>query len=258
MTFDWKVKDIIFRLFGYADSLTDTNKIVLPTETEPKGQLQRYNENLAAQWDEDLMPLINNLLENTFISSTAYERFLPYLENLFDIPTLSQDTDVRRRILRNIIPLYKVKGTLRSYKILYRLLGFDDVEIEIIPMKSGFDNPFFTFDSESRTFDMKAECYPCTYYNLKLTGTMEMTNALWSFIKSVLPIVEPINAKLYEIWYNGKLILFDIFISDFGDLVYVTWRDDIDFKLENNGDLSVLGDFPYVMEINRFGDLELF
>ncbi len=253
--FDWKVKAIIFGLFSRTDGLTDTNKIVIPTETEPKGQLQRFNENLAAEWDSELMPAIHNLLDNTFIPATAYDRFIPYLEELFGIPTLSQDIDLRRRILKNVLPMYKVKGTLRSYKILFRLLGFDDVEIEEIEMKDGWDNPLFRFDSESRTFDSRAECYPCSYYNLMLTGTMQLTREMYDFVKEVVGIVEPINAKLYNIYYNGKPLLFDIYISQFGDEIYVPYRGDIDFKLEDNGDLHIMGDVPFNVEIIDNGDL---
>ncbi len=253
--FDWKVKNIVFGLFSRMDGLTDTNKRLIPTETEPKGQLQRFNENLAAEWDSELMPAIHNLLDNTFIPATAYDRFIPYLEDLFGIPTLSQDLNIRRRILKNVLPMYKVKGTLRSYKILFRLLGFDDVEVIPIEMKDGLDSSFFLFDSEARTFDSRAECYPCTYYRLILTGTRPLTKEMYDFIKEVVGIVEPINAKLWEIYYNGHRILFDIFISTFGDEIYITYRDGINFRLEDNGDLEISGDIQHNVEIIDNGDL---
>jgi len=256
----WSLKSFIFSLFSYSDGLTDTNKIPVQSEedsltVEYKGQLQRFNENLARDWDENLLPTIDNLLENTFIASSAYDKFIPYLEDLFGIPAMSQDIEARRRILKNVLPMYKVKGTINSYKILFSLLGFDSVEVEKIELDGGWDNPFFTFDSDSRTFDSNPDCYPCSYYRLKLTGTIALTQGLYSFIEEVLKIIEPINAKMYSFYYNGKIVLFDLFIQDNGDLIYMPYRDDIDFKLDANGDLRVSGNVPITVRIENNGDL---
>lgn len=148
-----------------------------------------------------------------------------------------------------------IKGTLPSYKLLFRLLGYDDAEIEDLTFLQGFDSPV-TFDDAQRVFD-ETKCQPCSYYNLILSGDFDMTAEIYAMIKDAVRVVEPINAKLFSVVYNQDEISFAIFVADNGDLIYEPLAgDNTDFRLSANGDLFIIGADAQAYTIDENGDLK--
>lgn len=231
----FNLKDIIFnKLFSNFDIREDINKI------DGRGLNQRYNEMLGDDLDINLVSRITNLIENTIIPNSAFIRFVPYLETLLGLEKLVDDITIRRKLLSNIISIYKVKGTLISYEILYKSLGFETVELERLNQSFGFDS-VVTFDDNIRRYDF-GKCFNCVDYDLKLTGDIQITEDLVETIRKAVKIVEPIYANLNNIIYNGLNVEnFIIFIDDNGDLIYETNIQTVVLNLDDNGDLLISG-----------------
>lgn len=242
----FKLKPIIFdKFFGRGDKTNDPYK-----DVNNKGINERYQEILADDWDEELLPLVENILDNTLVPDTAWVRFIPYLENMLGIKPLVEDLAIRRKIIKNIISIYKVKGTLRSYEIVFKILGFTSVTIEDLEFVQSFDSPV-TFDDVNRRFDA-SNCQTCSYYNLHLTGDFLISSELAAIIIRAVEMVEPINAKLYKVTFNDINIDFSIFVAANGDLIYDNILGVVtDFNLSTNGDLSVEDTNPNIYSINN-------
>lgn len=244
----FNLKDTIFGYFTRYEKDSDPYK-----DSMGKGTLERFNEMLAEDLDLRLLPLIKGILDNTIVPDTMLDKFIPYLESMLGLEPLVDDLVTRRKILKNIVSIYKVKGTLRSYQILFRLLGFDTVEIKELSFLQGFDSSL-TFDDDSRRFD-DSNCQPCTYYNLHLTGNFPNIENLYGLIIKAVALIEPINAKLRNVIYNQNVITFSIFVEQNGDLIYDRVPSDpTDFSLLNNGNLLVQSVEAQKFNINK-GDL---
>lgn len=242
----FNIKDIIFsKLYPSIDIREDINKI------DGKGLNQRYNEMLGDDLDQNLITRVTSLIDNTIVPSTALTRFIPYLETLLGLEKLVDDIPTRRKLLSNILSIYKVKGTLISYEILFNSLGFDSINLIRRNQSYGFDSST-TFDDRIRTFDL-GKCFNCIEYDIELTGDAQLTNDLIETIKNAVKIVEPIYARLNDIFYNGSNIEnFVIFIEDNGDLIYETNSETVVLDLDDNGDLLISGasSSRYELDVN--------
>lgn len=245
---EFNLKQIIYNeLYDSFDVREDINKI------EGRGLNQRYNEMLAEDLDVNVVSLVNNLIDNTIIPSTAQEKFIPYLESLLGLTKLVDSIAVRRKLLSNILSIYKVKGTLQSYEILFKSLGFSDIALERLSKSFGFDSAV-TFDDEFRRLDL-GKCFNCINYDIRLEGNVQLTEDLIDTIRRAVPLVEPIYAKLNKIYYNNQDIdTFVIFIDDNGDLKYSASSPNIMLDLDENGDLLISGSESNKYELAPNGD----
>lgn len=252
MAFSLKAK--IFSLFGRDIKDRDSYK-----DSEGKGFVQRYNELMAEEYDEFLAPYIDNLIDYTLVPQTALEKFIPYLEEMFGgLQFTGTTVATRRKILQFAIKLYQVKGTKKSYEMLYRLLGFNS--ITIIEHGAGFSfDSATTFDDPFRHFD-SAACPTCSDYTLNIYGSVPLTDELHKMIFRAIDLCEPINARLRAVYYNDTLLIADdvvsIFVDENGDLVYDNVAaPEIVFTLDENGDLFVSGPGQENYQMNQHGDI---
>src|SRR5690606_6994002 len=154
---------------------------------------------------------------------------------------------------KNIIPIYKKKGTLDSYQIIFKALGFDTVILTNENITFTFDSPL-TFDSPIRRFDTN-ECNKCAYYTLELSGNLVVGDTMLDSINKALKIVEPIYAQLYDITLNGSSInIIVIFVDSNGDLVYNV-ANLSNLSVNAQGDLVSSGDDEFNYSIANNGDL---
>lgn len=202
------------RFFTTHDKVTDSYK-----NNQGKGLLERYNECIGADIDNELKPLIDNLLINILPPATALGRYVPFLEsglgfkrrtnNLY----FSQNIQVRREILEVIDKLDGIRGTSTAYDILFAMLGMSSTTITEYPAGYGFDS-HVTFDDDDRTFD--SMCPSCSDYSIDLTGSLTINQQILDAITSIITYNQPINARLRDITYNGSsLFALPDFNTDF-------------------------------------------
>lgn len=74
---------------------------------------------------------IDGLLQITDVD-VADEQFLDYIAALIGLELLGLDTAQQKRtLIKNAVPIYKVKGTEQSWQIIFRTLGFETDIIEL-------------------------------------------------------------------------------------------------------------------------------
>lgn len=231
----FNLKPIIIEYFPPMYVIDDINK-----NSEEKGTNQRFQEMLADDWDTELLPFVYNLVDTVYAENTP-DKFVPYIEYYWGIyQSIVDDMDIRRKLLKYIPKIYQTKGTLTSYEILFKVLGFTSVSIEELQQETGFDSPLL-FDDEQRRFD-KNECQTCSKYNLHLGGNLQMSEPIYNSIVKAVSLVEPINAKLNSVIYNGNIVTFAIFVDDNGDLLYSSLNSNTNIYLKDNGDIVIVDD----------------
>ena len=191
----FNLKDIIFGFFGSFQVVEDINK-----DANNKGTLERYNEAMALEYDEEILPLQENIIDNNLVPSTAFFQFIPYLENRVGSTLfMGSSPTARRRVLQYIHRWYAIKGTVRAYELLLGMLGFNVTILEDFTAFT-FDSPT-TFDDDVRTFDMS--CNICGNYTVELTGGLTLDPEIIQAIFSIIKFNEPIHAHLSLVTYNG-------------------------------------------------------
>ena len=237
----------IWSWFGTAYDILDKQGVV---DQEGKGEFERYNEIVGEDIDENIEPLLDALIDNTMLADTMYDRFVALFETTIGMTMrLTNGIDLRRKVLKIAFQLYKIRGTKLGYEVPLRMLGFESVDIVESWVISSLDSPL-TLDDPVRRLDSGGRCQSCSGYELRLTGSMELTAEIMRAVGEVIEFNEPINARLTALLYNkedalSSLIRFRIFNTN---LYYENLSlYDVEFVIDRNGNLIAQGN-----DANRF------
>ncbi len=190
------IKPILFGLFGVSAKINDSYK-----DVNNKGINERFQECLAEDYDEEEASYIDNFVDNTIVPEKMLNKLIPLMEQMLGDPiVINNSVEMRKKIIKFAQRLYEVKSTLLSYQMLFGLAGFDDVTITEYASTSGFDSDI-TFDDEIRRFDgFDRACYD---YTINITGTIGITLPVYDTVLRIIEYLEPINADLRSVLYNG-------------------------------------------------------
>lgn len=247
------LREKIFSFFSPYDHTIDINK-----DRNNKGTNQRYNEVVGKDIDEELLKQIDTLVENNLLPDVAYDKFIPYLEERIGVSVIMGDTiEWRRRVLSHILHWYQIRGTIKAYRLMLSMLGFEDIQITEYFNVSSLDSAF-TFDDEYRVFDM-SKCNRCVFYDIKFKGNIPITPELSKAIDSIIKFNEPINARRRSLRYNDKPLItkiIQVWIDDYGDLNYSNDYDpELFLELTPAGDLIVKGPNAQYYSLDEQGNL---
>jgi len=196
--YDFGFRTYLFSLlpvfFKKEDSYKDQND---------KGLLERYLSVLGTELDAEVVPAIHCYL-NAIDAQLCKEKFLNHIsDSVGNPPDIFQDDAIYRNLLSYIVTFYKIKGTIKSYKLFFAILGFD-VEIEELPHQdddSYYDSEagYDTGEERSR-YDMNA-CLICYYYNIKIkpldpAQPLVISTSTLNKLREVIYFNEPINCVL--------------------------------------------------------------
>lgn len=248
----WQLENLLFSLFGGEAKRNDNYK-----DADGRGIDERFMRTLGKDFDEEVMPLIDGLIDNTLVPEAVLQKFIPYLESMLgDVVQVKDDIGYRRKVIRFSTRINQVKGTRRSFEILLKLLGFATVEVEEHFGAYGFDSSV-TLDNSIRRFD--SGCPPCTDYTLKLTGTLALSQSVLDAIARIVSFCEPINARLRQVLVNGtpvSLRVITFFIDAGGNLHYDnTLAPDMTVELTSSGDLLIFGPDAHRYSIDSSGNI---
>lgn len=185
------------QLFGDYDHRIDTYP-----DVNGKGINERYQEEIGGSIDDELIPLVKNLLPLTIEAQSLLSHLLPHAEHMLGFDRKNNtlrlgDTEAwTRRILAHMVRYYHIKGTVRCYHILFEILGLEATITEYWP-NGTFDDPALTLDDPTRPLLDLGHCTPCSGYDIDLvdpTGTLDIA-AMEPFIESIIRFNEPINAR---------------------------------------------------------------
>jgi hypothetical protein len=187
----------IFKYFGKAAKLYDSYK-----DADKKGILERYNEIVGNEIDEELIPQLENLFSSLHIPLKAIPKYLFAIEEDYGCELyLGYDSEIRRKVLSWFMKYCAIRGSKKGYEVLFSLLGFDSTVFELYDIADGFDSPR-TFDEGH--FDSANGC--CTEYDIKLYGNVVATNNVLTAIDSIVRFNEPISARLRSVYINDLIV----------------------------------------------------
>lgn len=188
-------KDKIFEFFGHW-KLYDSNK-----DVQGKGTMERFNEVVGEDIDDELLPYLDYLILRNIVPETADESRLANLERNVNLDLyFGSSLTARRRVRKHIHFFNQIRGTVRAYHLMFKLIGFD-IEITEEWMEYSFDSPV-TFDDPIRRFDMG--CGGCSAYRIDILGdywddvneVTTITQEQLDAFRSIIIYNQPINATL--------------------------------------------------------------
>ncbi len=226
-------------------------------DLDNKGFVERYLSIFGAELDEFYYNQIDEIGDQTNPLNASNIAYLDLIAaGLGDLPNISQNSDHYRRILSFILSIWKVKGTKKSYKAIFYtlsviLVSLDEIDVTVLH----YDDGVSTYDDGVTFYD--ENCPICSEYDITVTGPA-LTADIYQKLLNLVTLVEPINAHLRNITYNGSLIelvFITVEIID-GDLVYDnTYDPGLILELDANGDLLISGPNASLYFVNSNGDL---
>lgn len=190
----YKFKNIIWSLFGDWENKYDSYKV------NGKGIGQRFNEMLADDFDQNTLPLITNLSQNTTHPDLMFDSYVGYWETILGIPVVIDDLEVRRRYIKYGARMNTIRGTALSFELAFNLIGIRCTVVEFFNF-GGFDNSL-GFDSPVRTFDTgENEQFVLPFY-LNLSGapidSVELARIVNIITKWLSPVGSSISGYSYD------------------------------------------------------------
>lgn len=200
-------KEFIFDQFPEFYQNSDTYK-----NSEGKGIFQRFCETLGMEFDEEIVPYIENLT-NLLDFRYADAKYLPLLGGLIGAPQFTGITEeAYRKLLENLIYIYQIKGTKESFEKLFSIFGYSiELLSDINPLATYYDD-VAKYDDGS-TYDNLEKYY--TYFDIKfynlITGDLldysTMSQTERNLIDELILFLKPINSRfmynqLYEAVYE--------------------------------------------------------
>lgn len=191
--------------FQEQDSYKDSDP-----ENEGRGLLQRFIELFARYTDEELIPAIDNFVENLRDVDLVESDLLPYLEEELGVDLfITQDIPTRRRVLKLFMLIASLKGTKLGYTIAIKAMNFPNLIIYEVDVETYFDNPLPT-----------AGCNRCVEYDVIVDASLRVIEPdVVDTLFAIARYNEPIDCKLRFFVYNDNNIIpnFVTFNYDYGD-----------------------------------------
>lgn len=168
-----------------------------------QGLLERYLSNFGMELDENVKPYIDNFMD-LFDAAKCQKQLLTHLSFMLGSPiSLDNSEAVIRKVLQYAVTVYKWKGTIRSYEMLFNFIGIEIAILEDTPGKQvTYDaDPVFLYDDGNKYDTGCADCSGYTIaYNLASDpgNTGAVTPALLAIAQQIICFLQPINAT-----FNG-------------------------------------------------------
>ena len=199
----------IFNQFPYRYKDEDTNK-----DINGQGTFERYLKNFEEELDEEMYPNIRDFMD-LFDVTKVDAKYLPYISYyLGEPPSANNDIAIYRKILAHAVEIYKIKGTKKSFQLLFNLYGLDMDLVEEVPRrKYTYDLPpsVLTYDM-GITYDTTCQSCSCYWIAYRPIGEAPNQNPdisvpqeIIDLINRIICWIQPINAKLCGIYRRWVL-----------------------------------------------------
>ncbi len=208
VSFKSYIYDQFPRRFRDEDSYIDQNG---------HGLFRRFLETMGEEWDQELAGKLENYLEIQEVLTTDAQ-YLAHLAWFLGNPPDMLYSDVRyRKLLRYLVDITKCKGTLKSYDMIFFMLGVTVTLTIHPPLVLKYDLDGIKHDQNYR-YD--SECPTCTDYDIAIhdpEGNQTAIGqaleepgpgsaALLALLGAIIKYVEPINMRLGSLSYEGDPI----------------------------------------------------
>lgn len=165
-----------------------------------EGLVERYLRNFGQELDDGIYPYIRDFID-LFDALKCQESLLPHLSFVLGLPPNIDNTAATyRKVLDFAVAVYKIKGTKRSYEVLFNLMG---LSIQIIedpaPSKVLYDLDVpAIYDNPSGPYQYDKTCSYCGTYTIAYNNgnNSSVSQAVLDLAQSIICFLQPINAKL--------------------------------------------------------------
>lgn len=207
-------------------------------DNNDQGLLERYLSIFDLEIDNEVKPLIDNYLDNIdpFTIDPKYLTTLGY--TLGSPPDLHGSNADYAKLLAYIISVYKIKGTLKAYQLLFALLGYNVSIIEYAPDEEFLFDDGNLFDDDPLPF-YDAGCPCCSDYSIVVNvllnsggnctdpNNTSIDNTILPTFIAIVEFNQPINANLLSI-ISGGLVCEEVEYC-YNDAVTLTVTDPENF-----------------------------
>lgn len=206
MQFDFS--RFFFSLFPNFHKENDTNK-----DINDRGLLERYLDVPSEELEDNFKPMAENYLE--IVDMQACDpKFLNHIAYaLGNPPDVVNNETLYRRLLQEIVTVFKIKGTIPSYQILFNLLGYSITITEYPCDKVLYDDGVHTYDDGISFYDKY--CCTCSEYSIAFSNYLNdcsdpttfspLSQTILDNLYKIIFYIEPINAKLRDLTYLLKI-----------------------------------------------------
>lgn len=171
-----------------------------------KGIMERTLEAYGEELDENFMPFLNNFIDLFSIETMPTKFLTTKASDLGGLPTLNNDPIVFRKLLLLATQIFKIKGTEKSYQLIFNLLGYDVKIWDIEPNKKAFyDDKVSRYDDA--TYDGDYQWYSDFYVLITPIGlepedfnTFTITDDLINYAQQIVNLLTP-----YDCQYKGLI-----------------------------------------------------
>jgi hypothetical protein len=234
----WFINNLFQKWFTPYHKANDSYK-----NANDEGLVERYVQTFGNDIDQNIIPLLDNFLENNINPKGIIDNLLPYREQELGVNLVYDNTIAKRRqILQYWLRLVQIKATKRGYEACLRLMTFENLIIETVDVITFFDNPI-----------PAPGCNACYEYDVIVTATRNIINlAIVDAFFNITDWNEPINCHLRNFVYNDTLVpknlVFFYYKGVDDENLYVdikrnpTFLAEFDTNLDNEGKLLLEGD----------------
>jgi len=204
-------------------------------DEQGNGLLVRFLGIFEDELDEEVITYIENYLD-IFDPLTCDAKFLGHLAyQLGNPPNLFRDEDKYRKLLTYIPYINQIKGSKESYRILFRLLGYDEISFYEAFADGNYRDEGLKRDANVKRDEPTPWVTPYTIYVV----TEEIPEEDMEIMLAIVDFLEPVNATLVEILIAESL--------DFTtDVTAETGEDSGSITVTASGGLP-----PYLYEIEE-------
>lgn len=174
-----------------------------------RGILERLMTVCGVELQQELVPKLEGLIDQLDPETAADEYLSEIAYKLGRPPDILGDIDAYRIMLTQIISIYKVKGTIKSYELLFALLGMSVEVQEHFPPENLYDNEL-TYDGDGfdeYLYDETPCEVGCIEYTLIYDNLPGYTIAPLEpeikarLISMIEEFIQPIDCKLRSLRY---------------------------------------------------------
>lgn len=206
MSYTFKFTDWLFQQLPEYFVVNDSYK-----NAQGKGLLERYLEAFAIELDDEIVKYIHDFPDVTNIDLSDV-KFLPHFGyQLGSPPNITFNPTDYRKFIKHVVSIYKIKGTVCSYQLLFNLLGLNVSVVEHPDEKQTIYDGGFNYDEDNL---MDLSCSPCHTYSLFYNSVDDdctiptinsVPQALLDKILDIICFLQPIDCKLIDLSHNIKL-----------------------------------------------------
>ena len=183
-------KDIIGSYLIQHDTYKDEND---------EGIFERYMALFGESLDEEQARHIDDYLK-IIDASLCDEKYLIHISDVLgNPPDIFKSVEQYRNLLSYITNVYKVKGTVKGYKLFFYILGFDVEITNLEPTSNVLQYDTGKRYDDGHKYDEEG-CQSCSFYTInikRIDGSQYLLDAnTIELFKNAIEFNEPINAKL--------------------------------------------------------------